>query len=49
MAKLHFEFQQGSIDWHRKRTVIPTSSNFARIMTPKRMQMADLALGRLGA
>jgi hypothetical protein len=40
MPKLYWDVQQGSADWSKLRTVIPTASRFADVMTPAKMNMA---------
>src|SRR6185437_7606720 len=41
MAKFHFDIQQGTAEWYRIRAGIPTASEFANIITPKKRQLAS--------
>lgn len=40
MARFHFDMQQGSAEWYRIRSGIPTASAFSNIITPKKRQLA---------
>jgi hypothetical protein len=40
MPKLYWDVEQGSADWSKLRTVIPTASRFDDVMTPMKMEMA---------
>ncbi len=41
MPKLFWDLQQGSADWYRIRSKIPTSSEFHCIMTPAKMKLSE--------
>lgn len=41
MPKIDWTVSQGSVDWSAMRAVIPTASEFANVMTPKRRQLAE--------
>lgn len=43
MPEYHFGFAQGSDDWLAARLGIPTASEFDRIVTPKKLQLAETA------
>lgn len=41
MAKFEWNVEQGSIEWFKMRSGIPTASEFDKIMTPKTMKPAE--------
>ena len=41
MARFYWDLQQGSAAWFAARSGIPTASEFASIITPKKMEMAE--------
>jgi len=41
MARFYWDLQQGSAQWFALRSGIPTASEFASIITPAKMQMAE--------
>lgn len=40
MPKLYWDVAQGSAEWSKLRTIIPTASRFDDVMTPKKMDMS---------
>jgi hypothetical protein len=40
VPKLYFDLEQGSADWYRIRSGIPTASEFHSILTPAKMQLS---------
>lgn len=40
MPILHWNLQQGSVDWDRLRSTMPTASRFDEILTPAKMQLS---------
>lgn len=40
MPKIHWDIEQGSADWFKLHTTIPTSSRFSDVMTPKKLDMS---------
>jgi hypothetical protein len=40
MPRLYWDIDQGSVDWFRLRSRIPTASRFSDIITPKRMELS---------
>lgn len=41
MAVFHFDVDQGSTDWYRLRSGVPTASCFDQIITPKKQELAS--------
>jgi hypothetical protein len=41
MAKIYWSIEQGTIEWMRLRSGIPTASVFHQILTPKKAQLAE--------
>src|SRR4051812_22830891 len=41
MAKFHWNVDQGSLEWHKLRSGIPTASMFDKIITPKKMDLSE--------
>lgn len=40
MPKIEWDIDQGSIDWHKLHSTIPTASRFSDILTPKTLKMS---------
>lgn len=40
MPKLYFDVDQGSAEWYKLRSHIPTASEFSSILTPAKMQLS---------
>lgn len=40
MAHFHYDIQQGSAEWYKIRSGLPTAGSFHRIITPAKMQLS---------
>lgn len=40
MPKLYWDIEQGSVQWHKLHTTVPTASRFSDIITPTKMEMS---------
>ena len=41
MAKFYWDIEQGTAEWYRLRSTIPTASNFDKIITPARLKLSE--------